>query len=184
MLDIIKLTKNLVVVNKPAGVPSQSDASGDKDAITLTAEELVRRGENSSLWLVHRLDRTVGGLMVLARNAKYAALLSELVSTSGFAKTYLAVVEGHAEGGELVDYLYKDARIGKSLVVSASRSGAKRAVLSYKALGEYRDCGRIYTANTRECENKAIDPAPLSRLPYFLSPTIGNPMLESCALIW
>ena len=148
MIDIVKLTNNYVVINKPAGVPSQSDISGDDDALAMTSRALSDLGADSSLWLVHRLDRTVGGLMVIARSAKYAALLSAIVSDGDFSKVYLAVVEGKAPGGELIDYLYKDARIGKSLIVTASRSGAKKARLCYVPIAEYSEQGKIRTLVT------------------------------------
>ena len=129
MIEIVDLTKNTVIINKPSGVPSQADSSADRDALALTADALSSMGENPSLWLVHRLDRVVGGLMVMARNREYAALLSEAVSSSEHSKIYLAVVEGVPGRGRLTDYLCKDARLGKSFIVKKDRQGARLAVL-------------------------------------------------------
>ena len=67
MIEIIHLSRDFVVIHKPVGIPSQKDPTGDPDAMTLTAELLASQGENSALWLIHRLDRTVGGLLVFAR---------------------------------------------------------------------------------------------------------------------
>ena len=135
MVEIIYKNRNYVIINKPAGVPSQSDASGDKDALTLTEEALSAVGEGDKLWLVHRLDRTVGGLMVFARNRQYAATLSELVRDKEISKEYLAVVDGVCDGGVMEDMLYKDARVGKAFVADSGKKGAKRARLTYRALG-------------------------------------------------
>ena len=133
-MEILYKDKNLIAVYKPSGLPSQSDTTGDKDALTLTAEKLRLLGECADLWLVHRLDRVVGGILVFARNKKYAALLSSLVSDRGMKKEYLAVIDGVGEGGMLRDYLYKDSAKGKAFVVDRKRAGVKEAVLEYERL--------------------------------------------------
>ncbi len=134
MTEIVYKSKSLVVVYKPAGVPSQADPSGDADAMTLASRALADLGEPSELYLIHRLDRVVSGLIVFARNKRSAAALSELVSGDGIGKTYLAVVEGEISDGVLRDYLYKDARIGKAFVVDRKRAGVKEAVLEAETL--------------------------------------------------
>lgn len=135
MSNIVFKNKNLIIAYKPAGVPSQSDKSGDDDIMSIISSELKNQGEDGTLYPVHRLDRVVGGLIVFARNHSYAGALSSLVSDDTFGKEYVAVVEGVAQGGEMRDYLHKDAMIGKSIVVNKGTSGAKEAVLNYKVLG-------------------------------------------------
>jgi len=110
-------------------MPSQSDPSGDVDAMSATAELLCSLGESGALWLVHRLDRVVGGLLVFARTSRAAAELSSAFASEGVKKEYIAVAEGSPEGGTYVDVIYKDARAGKAFVVSRERRGAKRAEL-------------------------------------------------------
>lgn len=145
MIEILYKNKNIAVVLKPAGIPTQSDTSGDGDAMTLTARKLCELGEPSGLWLVHRLDRVVGGLVVFARNKATAALLSELVSGRGMEKEYLAIVEGRAVGGALRDYVYKDSAKGKAFVIDGMRRGAKEALLEYIPLAELEWKGGIRT---------------------------------------
>lgn len=130
-MEILYKDKNIIAVKKAAGVPTQSDLSGDADLMSITSEYLSDGKENSSLWLIHRLDRVVGGVIVFARNKKYAALLSTLVSENKMTKEYLAIVEGEAEGGVLKDFLYKDSAKGKSFVVDRKRAGVKEAELEY-----------------------------------------------------
>ncbi len=134
MTEIVYKTRDFVVALKPAGMPTQSDTSGDEDAMLLTSRALSDMGEPSDLWLVHRLDRVVGGLLVFARNKATAASLSELVGGRGMEKEYLAVVEGRAEGGVMRDFLFKDSKKGKSFVVDTERRGAKLAELEYTPL--------------------------------------------------
>ena len=135
MVEILYKTKNAVVIYKEPGTPSQSDPSGDPDAMTLTSQELKTLGEKSDLWLIHRLDRVVGGLLVFARNKKYAAILSEYVKDRLFTKEYYAVVDGDVTDATLENFIYKDARAGKAFIIDKERSGAKKARLSYRTLG-------------------------------------------------
>ena len=131
MTEIVCKTNDYVVIYKPAGIPSQSDLTGDKDAMTITAELLCEMGESKSLFLIHRLDRVVGGLMIFARNKSYAATLSSLVSEHKFTKEYFAVVDGSPESGRFVDYIYKDSSLSKAFVTDRKRSGVKEAVLDF-----------------------------------------------------
>ena len=135
MVEILYKSKNAVVIYKPAGVPSQSDPSGDPDAMTLTSAELKRLGESDALWLVHRLDRVVSGLLVFARSKRYAAILSELVKDRLLTKEYYSVVDGATEGEHVLEgYIYKDPRAGKAFIVDRQRAGVKSARLTYRAL--------------------------------------------------
>ena len=134
MIDIVYKTADFVVVNKNAGVPSQSDPSGDKDAMTLCSEKLRSMGERDELFLIHRLDRVVGGLIVFARNKKAAAELSSAVSEQRMVKEYFAVASGVPSGGEMKDFLYKDATLGKAFVTDRKRAGVKEARLEHSVL--------------------------------------------------
>ena len=130
MIEILYLDKNIAVINKPAGTPSQSDPSGDPDAMTLTSDALRARGEDGGLFLVHRLDRGVGGILAFARHKRVAAELSLAVSERRITKEYLAVTKGIPEEGVYTDYLFKDGASNKSYAVKTARKGSKLAELS------------------------------------------------------
>ncbi len=130
-MEIIYKDSNFIVIYKPAGIGSQPDMTGGEDVMTMASDCLLNLGEDSRLWLIHRLDRVVGGILVFARNKKYAALLSEAVAHNLAKKEYLAVVEGEAEGGVLTDFLFKDSRTGKSFITDRMRAGVKEASLEY-----------------------------------------------------
>ena len=141
MLNIVYKSKRAVVIYKPHGMPAQPDPSGDTDALTATAAMLTEGGESGDLWLINRLDRGVGGLMIFARDKKTAALLSEIIRERQITKEYFAVVSGTPEGDRMVDFLYKDARTSKAYVVKNERKGVKKASLSFKT---------VATANTEK----------------------------------
>ncbi len=134
MPEILYKSKNFIVINKPAGIPSQKDQSGDTDAMTLTSSALNVLDEPSELFLIHRLDRPVGGLLVFARNKRAAAEISSILTTEKFEKHYYAIIEGEAAGGTLTDYIYKDAPSSKAYVKPRASGNAKYAELSYAPL--------------------------------------------------
>jgi len=136
-LDVLYLDNHLLVVNKPPGLLSQADRTGDVDVLTLGKAFLKERFQkpgNVYLGLVHRLDRPASGVMALARTSKAAARLSEQFRRRTPEKRYLALVEGRWEGaGTAVDHLVKEGRTVR--VVPPSHPGVKRAELRWRVLG-------------------------------------------------
>ena len=142
-MEFLYLDKDMVVVLKPPFMPSQSDPSGDADAMTLTAQSLKEQGKGSELYLIHRLDRVVGGLLVFARNKKACAALNAALTEGKIIKEYLAVVDGVTEEcGTLEDYLIKDAKTSRAHSVPKERKGSKYARLSYETLARVKDGDR------------------------------------------
>jgi len=87
--------KNIIVVNKPAGLAVQG---GNK--ITRSLDGMLdglRFDESERPRLVHRLDRDTSGCLVLARSAKIAALLGKMFAGRDMEKIYWALVSGEPE---------------------------------------------------------------------------------------
>jgi 23S rRNA pseudouridine1911/1915/1917 synthase len=104
---------------------------------SLLKQYLKARGENEDIFVLHRLDRATGGVVIYARNQKSAAELSRLIAEKdGFEKHYLTVVSGvpSEKCGNMTDYLYKDGAQKKSFVVKSERKGAKLASLDYEVI--------------------------------------------------
>lgn len=76
------------VINKLAGQPVQPDKTGDTSIL-----DMAEKYFHHKLYLVHRLDRPVSGLILLAKKPASAAQLSELFKERKVDKTYLALVE-------------------------------------------------------------------------------------------
>jgi 23S rRNA pseudouridine1911/1915/1917 synthase len=130
---------HVLVVEKPVNIPSQEDATGDPDMLTILKEDIkVRYNKpgNVYLGLVHRLDRPVGGAMVFAKTSKAASRLSETVRSRTLHKEYIAVVHGHppTTHGKLVHHLLKDVRTNIVSVVPKGTRDAKEAILEYHVL--------------------------------------------------
>lgn len=144
-MEILYLSRDLVAVKKPPMMPSQPDPSGDPDLMGTLRDALQQRGEREELFLIHRLDRTVGGVLVFARNKASAARMSVALAEGKLQKEYLAVIDGRVESGTLEDYLIKDAKTSRAHAVPATRKGAKLARLSYEAIAYTEDEGRALT---------------------------------------
>ena len=138
-IPIIYEDNHIIVVQKPPGIPSQEDETGDPDMLTLLKEDIKIRYEkpgNVYLGLVHRLDRPVGGAMLFAKTSKAASRLSEAVRSRSFDKSYICVVEGVPSTleADLLHYIVKDTRKNQVAVYNAPTQDSKDAKLSYKVL--------------------------------------------------
>lgn len=134
--DVLHCDDRLFVIDKPPGMLSQADATGDADAVAqgkawLREHEGARR--DPFLGLVHRLDRPASGVLVMARTSSAARELSEQFRERLVDKRYLALVEGEMSGiGTCVGYI---AKIGRDpQVVGPDHPQGKRAVLRWQAL--------------------------------------------------
>lgn len=138
-MKVLYEDNHIIVVEKEPNIPSQADKTKDKDMVSLVKEYIkdkYNKPGEAYIGLVHRLDRPVGGIMVLARTSKAAARLSEQIRNKEFKKKYLAVVDGKfkEKQGILQDYLYKDERNNISKVVKKEKKNAKLAKLDYEVL--------------------------------------------------
>ena len=142
-MEILYVDKDIVVISKPPLMPSQSDPSGDMDAMRATSHLLKERGEDDTLFLIHRLDRVVGGVLIFARNKNACATLNKALAEGKITKEYLAVVDGVTEdSGTFEDYLIKDASTSRAHSVPKERKGAKYARLSFHTLARVSDGDR------------------------------------------
>ncbi len=134
-MDIIFEDKNIVVINKLSGEASQSDKKGDLSIVDFLNTHMKANGEkNKTPYVVHRLDRPVGGLMVYAKTKEAASDLSRQVQSGKIRKKYLAIVEGTLpqEEGELRHFLVKDEASNTSKAVIEGTKNAKEAILRYR----------------------------------------------------
>src|SRR5436309_15999603 len=115
MLEILLEDNHCLAVNKPAGLLTQGDATGEPtllDAARAYLKERYHKPGNVFVGLVHRLDRPTSGVVLLARTSKAAGRLSAQFRAGTIEKVYLAVVEGHCpeDSGEWTDALATDER--------------------------------------------------------------------------
>ena len=129
-MDILYSDKRILVAIKPAGVLS-TDEEGGMPSLLRSA-----LGDGKAcVRTVHRLDAAVQGVMVFARSAKAASLLSEQIRAREFEKEYLAVVHGAPPAeGTLCDLLGRDTARRMTYVADAPGKEVREAKLSYRVL--------------------------------------------------
>lgn len=137
-MEIIYQDSDIVVCVKPPRVLSTDEPGG--------MPELVRQALGTEdVRTVHRLDRVVSGLMVLARNARAASELSRQIREDVFQKEYLAVVHGTPEedAGRFYDLLLRDKARKMTMVVTEPGKGVQEAVLTYQVLTKKDSMSRV-----------------------------------------
>ncbi|NBS68696.1 RluA family pseudouridine synthase, partial [bacterium] len=97
MLTILYEDNHLIAVQKPHGMLTQGDETGDEnlfDSVKAFIKQRDQKPGNVFLGLLHRLDRPVGGVVLFAKTSKGASRLSEQFRTHAIEKVYWCVVEG------------------------------------------------------------------------------------------
>ncbi len=129
-MEIVYMDSDILVCVKPPRVLSTDEPGGLPELLRQTLGD-----PKADIRTVHRLDRVVSGLMVLARNARAASELSRQIREGEFEKEYLAVVHGTPEPeGTLRDLLGRDKARKMTFVADAPAKGVQEAVLRYRRL--------------------------------------------------
>ncbi|MEM9930807.1 MAG: RNA pseudouridine synthase, partial [Bacteroidota bacterium] len=131
-------------VNKPAGILSQGDSTGDTTVMDWTKNYIKHRYNKPGdvfLGSVHRLDRPVSGVIIFARTSKALTRMNDLFRDRKVTKKYWAIVTDQPKPieGSLRGYIFKDRDRNRSKIVPKADSnrhkGAKLAKLDYRLLG-------------------------------------------------
>lgn len=128
-MEIIYQDNRIVVAIKPTGVLSTDEENG--------MPSLLREALGTDcIRTVHRLDAQVSGLMVYARSAKAASLLSAQMREHQFHKEYLAVIHGKPENnrGTFRDLLGRDTTRRMTYVTDTPGKDVREAILDYEVL--------------------------------------------------
>lgn len=122
--EILYEDNHLLVVVKPANMPTQQDSSNDLDLVTWAKDFLKKKYNkpgNVYCGMVHRLDRPVSGIVVLAKTSKAASRLSNQIRLNLMSKKYTALVEGRVEPATWQDNLAKNQQTNTSYVTTKDK---------------------------------------------------------------
>ncbi len=137
--SILYEDNHLIVVNKPVGVLVQGDETGDvplSELVKAFIKERDQKPGNVFCGVIHRIDRPVSGIVILAKTSKGLSKMNELFREDKIRKTYRALVNGIPDPteAELRHYLRKNSKSHKSDVFKKPVDNAKESVLSYKVI--------------------------------------------------
>jgi 23S rRNA pseudouridine1911/1915/1917 synthase len=138
---------HLLIVNKPAGMLTQADGSGQVSLLEHLKAHIKSRDRkpgNVYLGMVQRLDKPVSGSIVFAKTSKAAARVSAQIRARRMDKCYLAVTEAHADRQKHADIdtggwrmvSHKLSRIRDKTMVDEGSETAQVARLRFKTLYE------------------------------------------------
>jgi len=122
---IVEDNENFCVINKPYGLAVQGGSKIKKNLVDLITENKIFL--NSKPFIVHRIDKETSGILIIAKNRKYAQLFTSLFRIRKIHKSYLSICHGEMDkikgffDGDLIRY-DKDKKI------------SERAITNYKVL--------------------------------------------------
>lgn len=122
---------HIIVINKPSGLPSQQDQSGQKNA-----HQLLMAYAHRDLYPVHRLDQRVSGVLLFTRTKEAAAFLSKIWNEEATSKIYYGIVpvSDAPESGTITHYLTYQPKVNIAHAHNEMQPGADKATLSYRII--------------------------------------------------
>ncbi len=135
-VEILYEDNHLLIVNKPAGMLSQGDKTGNLTIIDWGKQYIKQKYNKPGevyLSCVHRLDRPVSGVIIMAKTSKALSRLNQLFKYKQVDKTYYAMVTSSPAKttGKLIHFLVKDSKKNITRAFSNKKPKSKEAVLNY-----------------------------------------------------
>lgn len=139
MIEILFEDNHQLVLNKPSGMLTQPDNTGQESLEALAKAFIKERDEkhgNVFLGAVHRIDKPVSGIVLFAKSSKGLSRLNEAIRNKATRKIYRALVEGNTQKDPctLEHYLRHDSHFAK--VTNSQDPEAKLARLHYRVLSQ------------------------------------------------
>lgn len=147
-MTVLYEDNHIIAVSKTCHEIVQGDKTGDtplSETVKAYIKEKYQKPGEVFLGVTHRLDRPTTGVVLFARTSKALTRLNAMFqSHEQIQKTYWAIVAADNEqriadiGNQirLENYLLRNEKQNKSIVVKPDTKDAKRAVLSYKVIAQ------------------------------------------------
>lgn len=162
-MEILYEDKYLLAVNKPAGLVVQGAKSPEDSLLNRMRDFIKKRDQKPGqvfLAVVHRLDKPVSGVVLIARRSKGAAKIFQLFQEDKVEKVYLAKVEGtfKEDFGIWWDNLFYEDSQRKTLVSDSVTPFTKRAITFYQRLraGDKESLVLLYPVTGRKHQLRAV----------------------------
>ena len=122
---------HIIGLNKPSGMPTQQDKSGQKNA-----HQMAMAYAHRDLYIVHRLDQRVSGALVFAKTKDAAAFLSKQWEQKSTQKIYIGIVPEAdiPPSATLTHYLTYNNNTNVTTAHKAPVTGADESILTYKVI--------------------------------------------------
>ncbi|MDA7636338.1 RluA family pseudouridine synthase [Candidatus Pelagibacter sp.] len=155
-LEIIHEDKDLLVINKPAGIIMHPGA-GNHDKTIVNAlmhydkDSLSNIGDELRPGIVHRIDKNTSGLVVIAKNNESHENLSKQFSDHTITRVYQLLIWGklRPSKGKIDTFITRSSKNRQLMEVSSSKG--KRAITNYKTIEVYEN-DKTPTLSLVECK--------------------------------
>lgn len=131
-IDIIYEDKDIIVVNKPAGLLTVStDKEKEKTLFHKVYMYIKKKNKNNKVFIVHRLDKDTSGIVLFAKNESLKIKFQNDWDNLAKERKYIAIVHGKIEkkNGEIISWLKET----KTLLTYSSNNGdGKKAITNYR----------------------------------------------------
>jgi 23S rRNA pseudouridine1911/1915/1917 synthase len=140
-MNIVYQDNHLIAINKPNGQLVQVDQTGDI-SLEMEVKEYIRVTFNKPgeafLGVIHRIDRPVSGLVLMARTSKALERMNLAFKERKIQKTYYAIVRNQPpqQEGRLVHWLTKDSNKNLARAYDKETKDSLRSELTYKLIAE------------------------------------------------
>lgn len=137
-LKVLFEDNSILVVEKPAGLMVEKDKFGNP-SVEGSVESLFtqkRVSQNTIIGIVHRLDRPVSGVLLIAKKKSVLKILNEQFETGAVDKIYYALTENRPEKDEahLQHFLKKDLKEKKAVISKNKKNNSVKCELIYKLI--------------------------------------------------
>ena len=155
-LDIVFEDKNLLVINKPAGIIMHPGA-GNYDKTIVNAlinycnENLSSIGDELRPGIVHRIDKDTSGLVVIAKNNETHEDLSKQFNKHTINRIYQLMIWGklRPQSGKIETLITRSSRNRQLMEVGITKG--KKAITNYKTLEVFEN-DKTPTLSLVECK--------------------------------
>lgn len=134
-IDIIYEDKDIIVVNKPAGLLTVStDKEKERTLFHKVYTYIKKKNKNNKVFIVHRLDKDTSGIVLFAKNENLKFKFQDEWDKLAKERKYIAVVHGKPEQlkGEIISWLRETNTL---LTYSSFRPGdGKKAITNYRVV--------------------------------------------------
>lgn len=139
--SVVYEDNHLIIVNKESGVLVQGDETGDMPLSDMVKEFLKKKYDkqgNVFCGVIHRLDRPVSGLVILAKTSKALERMNLQFKNREVHKTYWAVSRERPieHEGHLRHWLWKDKEKNRVTAYNKEVKDSQLAELDYRFLEE------------------------------------------------
>jgi len=135
---VLHENNDYLVVNKAAGLISEKSPYENVTVETQVLNHLLKQKRKPYIGIIHRLDRVTSGVLILAKKKSILVEFNMLFSSRKIQKTYLAIVENKPpkNKGSLVNFIVKNAKEKKAVIVQSKSKDSKNCTLSYQIIAQ------------------------------------------------